>query len=80
MQLGELEGTLWSKLADYYIRQGEFEMARSIYEEALGSVSRVRDFSILFDAYVQLEEGVVEAMMELEENDDNDEQEQQQEQ
>jgi pre-mRNA-splicing factor SYF1 len=41
-------------------------MARSIYEEALESVSRVRDFSILFDAYVRLEEGVVEAMMKLE--------------
>ena len=78
MQLGEMEGTLWNKLADYYVRQGEFEMARSIYEEALESVSRVRDFSILFDAYVQLEEGVVEAMMELQEEDD-DEQETEQE-
>jgi len=82
LQLGEMEGTLWSKLADYYVRQGEFEMARSIYEEALEKVSRVRDFSILFDAYVQLEEGVVEAMMELEGEDEeegNEEQQQQQE-
>jgi pre-mRNA-splicing factor SYF1 len=73
LQLGEMEGTLWSKLADYYVRQGEFEMAKSIYEEALESVTRVRDFSILFDAYVQLEEGVVEAMMELQEEDDEEE-------
>jgi pre-mRNA-splicing factor SYF1 len=72
LQLGEMEGTLWSKLADYYVRQGEFEMARSIYEEALERVSRVRDFSILFDAYVQLEEGVVEAMMELEEEEEEE--------
>ena len=67
-----MEGTLWSKLADYYVRQGEFEMARSIYEEALESVARVRDFSILFDAYVRLEEGVVEAMMELEEENEEE--------
>ena len=75
-----MEGTLWSKLADYYVRQGEFEMARSIYEEALERVSRVRDFSILFDAYVQLEEGVVEAMMELEEDEEDDEEEEKQQQ
>lgn len=48
-------------------------MARSIYEEALESVSRVRDFSILFDAYVQFEEGVVEAMMELEQEKEEEE-------
>ena len=74
LQLGEMEGTLWAKLADYYVRSGEFEMARSIYEEALESVSRVRDFSILFDAYIQFEEGVVEAMMELEHEEEEEKQ------
>jgi hypothetical protein len=43
VQLGEMEGTLWTKLADYHdTRAGEFELACSIYEEALEQVSRVR--------------------------------------
>jgi pre-mRNA-splicing factor SYF1 len=62
--LGELEGTLWNKLSLYYIRSGEFEVARSIYEEAMESVSRVRDFSLIFDSYVKFEENVIEVMME----------------
>jgi|EP00979_Chaetoceros_neogracilis_P012137 pre-mRNA-splicing factor SYF1 len=72
--LGELEGTLWNKLALYHIRSGEFELARSIYEEAMESVSRVRDFSLIFDAYVKFEENVIEVLMERmnEEEEDND--------
>ena len=62
--LGEMEGTLWTKLAQYHIRMGEFELARSIYEEAMESVMRVRDFSLIFDGYIKFEEGVIEAMME----------------
>jgi len=71
-QLGEMEGTLWTKLAGYHIRSGSFEVARSVYEEALESVSRVRDFTLIFDAYVKFEEGVVEALMELLQDDDDD--------
>lgn len=75
--LGELEGTLWNKLAMYHIRSGEFELARSIYEEAMESVSRVRDFSLIFDAYVKFEENVIEVLMERmnedEEGDDEEE-------
>jgi pre-mRNA-splicing factor SYF1 len=63
--LGEMEGTLWTKLAHYHIRRGQFEWARSIYEEAMESVTRVRDFSLIFDAYVKFEEGLIEAMMEM---------------
>lgn len=76
LHLGELEGSLWGKLADYYTRMGDFDMARSTYEEGMEAVTKVRDFSILFDAYMKLEEGIVEAMMEEqgndERNDDND--------
>ena len=61
--LGEMEGTLWTKLAQFHIRMGEFELARSIYEEAMESVVRVRDFSLIFDGYIKFEEGVIEAMM-----------------
>ena len=51
-----MEGTLWTKLAHYHIRSGEFEVARSVYEEAMESVSRVRDFSLIFDGYIKFEE------------------------
>ena len=60
----EMEGILWSQLADAWIRRGEFQLARSVYEEAIESVSRVRDFTILMDAYLQFEESLLEATME----------------
>ncbi|KAK2704962.1 pre-mRNA-splicing factor syf1 homolog isoform X2 [Artemia franciscana] len=49
-------GQLWNSLADYYIRSGLFERARDIYEEAIQTVTTVRDFSQIFDAYAQFEE------------------------
>ncbi|CAG0922078.1 unnamed protein product [Notodromas monacha] len=49
-------GHLWNSLADYYIRSGLFERARDIYEEAIKTVTTVRDFSQVFDAYAQFEE------------------------
>lgn len=33
---------------------GQFEKARDIYEEAINSVTTVRDFTIVFDAYVKV--------------------------
>lgn len=60
----EMEGVLWNQLADAWIRRGEFQLARSVYEEALENVSKVRDFTILLDAYLQFEEGLLEAIME----------------
>lgn len=41
----DMLGVLWNALADYYIRQGNFEKARDVYEEAIGTVMTVRDFS-----------------------------------
>ena len=49
-------GNLWNSLADYYIRSGLFERARDIYEEAIQTVTTVRDFTHVFDAYAQFEE------------------------
>ena len=71
-RLGEMEGTLWTRLAEYHVRAGDFELARSVYEEALDAITRVRDFSLVFDAYVKFEEGVIEALMELMEDDDEE--------
>ena len=72
-RLGEMEGTLWTRLAEYHVRAGDFELARSVYEEALDAITRVRDFSLVFDAYVKFEEGVIEALMELMEEEEDDE-------
>eukprot|EP00985_Skeletonema_marinoi_P027512 scaffold22727_cov69-Skeletonema_marinoi.AAC.1 len=71
-RLGEMEGTLWTRLAEYHVRAGDFELARSVYEEALDAITRVRDFSLVFDAYVRFEEGVIEALMELMEDEDEE--------
>lgn len=43
-------------MADYYVRSGLFERARDIYEEAVQTVTTVRDFTQVFDAYAQFEE------------------------
>ena len=56
-------GRLWTNLADYYIRLGQFEKARDIYEESITSVQTVRDFSTVFDAYAKFEESVTNAKM-----------------
>ena len=57
-------GHLWNSLADYYIRSGLFERARDIYEEAIQTVTTVRDFTQVFDAYAQFEELALSKKME----------------
>ena len=60
----DMIGQLWCSLADYYIRAGHFEKARDIYEEAIQTVTTVRDFGQVFDAYAQFEESMISAKME----------------
>ncbi|XP_065332050.1 pre-mRNA-splicing factor syf1 homolog [Cloeon dipterum] len=62
-------GSLWQSLADYYIRSGLFERARDVYEEAIQTVTTVRDFTQVFDAYAQFEElSLTKRMEEVAEN------------
>ncbi|KJH51924.1 HAT repeat protein [Dictyocaulus viviparus] len=49
-------GVLWCSFAEYYIRAGQFERARDIFEEAMVSVKTVRDFTQIFDAFAAFEE------------------------
>ncbi|XP_050306886.1 pre-mRNA-splicing factor syf1 homolog isoform X1 [Anthonomus grandis grandis] len=49
-------GHLWNSLANYYVRSGLFDRARDVYEEAIQTVTTVRDFTQVFDAYAQFEE------------------------
>uniref|UniRef100_A0ABD2VYW0 Suppressor of forked domain-containing protein n=1 Tax=Trichogramma kaykai TaxID=54128 RepID=A0ABD2VYW0_9HYME len=57
-------GPLWNALADYYVRSALFERARDIYEEGIQSISTVRDFAQIFDAYAQFEELSIKRKME----------------
>jgi pre-mRNA-splicing factor SYF1 len=57
-------GKLWTSLADYYVRLGNFEKARDVFEEGINSVVTVRDFSQIWDAYNQFEYGLITAHME----------------
>eukprot|EP00742_Colponemidia_sp_Colp-10_P004229 GILJ01004512.1.p1 GENE.GILJ01004512.1~~GILJ01004512.1.p1 ORF type:complete len:874 (-),score=189.95 GILJ01004512.1:763-3384(-) len=71
-------GHLWNALADFYIRQAQFEKARDVYEEGIHTVTTVRDFSLIYDAYTKFEEQMLSVKMEqLEgrEDDDNEDEE-----
>merc|ERR1719498_2382161 len=57
-------GRLWISLGDHFIRLGQFEKARDVYEEAMASVSTVHDFSLIFDAYSKFLESLITAHME----------------
>ncbi|CAH8599346.1 unnamed protein product [Schistosoma bovis] len=56
-------GVLWNSLADYHIRCENLARARDVYAEALNSVSTVRDFTQVFDAYAEFEESMAKAKM-----------------
>lgn len=66
-------GRLWTSLADYYIRRKLFEKARDIFEEGMSTVVTVRDFSVIFDAYAQFENSVLNHKMENMELSDEEE-------
>jgi len=70
-------GRLWCRLADFYVRSGNFLQARATYEAGMEAVRSVRDFGIVFDSYIKVEEGVVTALMEMqaEEEEEDDEEE-----
>lgn len=58
-------GRLWCSLAEFYVRQGAFDKARDVYEEAIAEVVTVRDFATVYDAYVQFEEAMLLAKMQM---------------
>ena len=47
-------------MADYHIRLGRFQKARRVFEEALSKLTSVRDFSIIYNAYLKFEEAMLE--------------------
>jgi pre-mRNA-splicing factor SYF1 len=57
-------GRLWTGLATYWIKRGEFARATATFEAGLASVLTIRDFTQIFDAYAEFSESLVSAMME----------------
>lgn len=66
-------GRLWTGLATYWIKRGEFEVARDTFEAGIKAVKTVRDFTQIFDAYAETSENVIAFMMD-ELAEDNEEQ------
>jgi len=71
---GDQAGRLWTGLATYWIKRGEFALARATFDEALGAVVTLRDFTQVFDAYAEFEESYISGLMEaVADADDDDE-------
>lgn len=59
-------GKLWAGLATYWITRGNFERTRDIFEEAITTATTVRDFTLVFDSYVEFEESIIGSLTESE--------------
>lgn len=57
-------GRLWTGLATYWIKRGEFDRATTTFERGLASSLTVRDFTQIIDAYAEFSESVVSALVE----------------
>jgi pre-mRNA-splicing factor SYF1 len=67
-------GRLWTGLATYWIKRGEFDRAKATFETGIATVLTIRDFTQIFDAYAEFSESVISALMEeLADPDEEDE-------
>lgn len=62
-RFADQRGKLWAGLATYWITMGDFETARDVFEEGITTVMTVRDFTMIFDAYVEFEESLISNLM-----------------
>lgn len=62
------QGELWVKAAMYWIKRSNFEKARDIFEYALSRVISAKDFAVVFDNYVEVEEANLRQAMADEES------------
>ncbi|EAW13057.1 mRNA splicing protein SYF1 [Aspergillus clavatus NRRL 1] len=63
-RFADQRGKLWAGLATYWIMKGNFEKARDVFEEGITTVMTVRDFTLIFDSYVEFEESIIGSLME----------------
>lgn len=67
-------GRLWTGLATYWVKRGEFDRAKVTFERGIASVYTIRDFTQIFDAYAEFSESLISALMEaLADPDEEDE-------
>ena len=64
-RFADQRGNLWVGLATYWINKGNYEKARDVFEEGITTVMTVRDFTVIFDAYVELEESMIGSLMDV---------------
>jgi pre-mRNA-splicing factor SYF1 len=65
-------GQLWTGLATYWIKRGEFDRAKETFETGIATVLTIRDFTQIFDAYAEFSESVISGIMEELENPDEE--------
>lgn len=65
-------GRLWTGLATYWIKRGEFDRAKKTFEDGMASVLTIRDFTQIFDAYAEFSESLISALMDNIANPDDD--------
>ena len=56
-------GRLWTGLATYWIKQGEFDIARQTFEQGIQTVLTLRDFTQIFDAFAEFSESYISSLM-----------------
>jgi pre-mRNA-splicing factor SYF1 len=66
-------GRIWSGLATYWIKRGEFEQATATFEQGIASVLTIRDFTQIFDAYAEFSETLISTLMTAISDPDTDE-------
>lgn len=56
-------GRIWSGLATYWIKRGDFDLATATFEQGISSVLTIRDFTQIFDAYAEFSETMISSLM-----------------
>ncbi|KAL7424970.1 pre-mRNA-splicing factor syf1 [Cryptotrichosporon argae] len=64
-------GRLWTGLATYWIKRGEFGRASATFERGLAAVVTIRDFTQIFDAYAEFSETMISTLMDALADEDN---------
>jgi pre-mRNA-splicing factor SYF1 len=66
-------GRLWSGLATYWIKRGDFDQATATFEQGIATVLTIRDFTQIFDAYAEFSETLISTLMSAISDPDSDE-------
>ncbi|KAJ7261364.1 protein prenylyltransferase [Mycena haematopus] len=72
-QYKDQAGRLWTGMATYWIKRGEFDRAKQTFEQGIATVLTIRDFTQIFDAYAEFGESLISALMQSLENEEDDE-------